>query len=137
MTHHFAYNNIRGKESEKMSLLGNLFWLIFGGLISSIMWFLAGLLCCITVVGIPFGLQCFKIASLTLLPFGREVEIGNFGAGGLLGNILWLIFLGWELCLAHLLSAFFCAITVIGIPFAFQHLKLARLALIPFGAEIR
>lgn len=120
-----------------MSLLGNIIWFILGGFISAIMWTIAGALCCITVIGIPFGMQCFKIAALTLFPFGKDVEIGNFGAGGLLGNILWIIFLGWELCIAHLVSAALCAITVIGIPFAVQHLKLARLALIPFGAEIK
>lgn len=119
-----------------MSFIGNIFWLILGGLITSIGWFIAGLLLCVTVVGIPFGLQCFKIAGLTLAPFGREVDLGQFGFGGLLGNILWIVFLGWELCLAHLVSAALCAISIIGIPFAFQHLKLAQLAILPFGARI-
>lgn len=119
-----------------MSLLGNLLWIIFGGLLSAIGWAISGVLLCITVVGIPFGVQCFKIAGLTLLPFGRDVEIGSFGAGGLLGNILWLIFLGWELCLGHLIFGGLLCVTIIGIPFGLQHFKLAKLALLPFGAEI-
>lgn len=119
-----------------MRVLGNLIWLILGGIIGAIGWALAGLILCITVIGIPFGLQCFKIANLILWPFGSEVEIGNFGAMGLIGNIIWLIVFGWELCLFHLgVGAFFC-ITIVGIPFGLQHFKFAKLALIPFGAEI-
>jgi uncharacterized membrane protein YccF (DUF307 family) len=95
------------------------------------------LLICITVVGIPFGLQCFKFAGFVLWPFGRTVEIGNFGVVGLLCNILWILLLGWELCIAHLVvGAVFC-LTIIGIPFGLQHLKLAKLAILPFGARIR
>ncbi|MCA0385984.1 MAG: YccF domain-containing protein [Firmicutes bacterium] len=119
-----------------MSLIGNLIWIILGGLISAIGWTIAGALLCITVIGIPFGVQCFKIAGLTLAPFGRDVQVGNFGAGGLIGNIIWLLVLGWELFLMHLTIAFLLAITIIGLPFAKQHLKLAQLALIPFGARI-
>lgn len=119
-----------------MSLLGNLIWLLCGGLLAAIGWFFAGLLLCITVVGIPFGLQCFKIAGLSLTPFGREVEIGSFGAGGLLGNVIWIIFLGWELFLYHVVMALLLGITIIGLPFAVQHVKLAKLALIPFGARL-
>lgn len=118
-----------------MSLLGNLVWIIFGGLISTLGWALAGILLCITVIGIPFGMQCFKIAGLTLAPFGKEVTLGEFGAGGLLGNILWIVFLGWELCILHLTAAVLLGITIVGLPFAKQHLKLAGLALIPFGAR--
>lgn len=119
-----------------MSLLGNLIWIILGGFIAAIGWTLAGALLCLTVIGIPFGVQCFKIAGLSLAPFGRDVQVGNFGAGGLIGNIIWLVVLGWELCLMHLALAFLLAITVIGLPFAKQHLKLAQLALIPFGARV-
>ncbi|HAS74279.1 MAG TPA: hypothetical protein DCS67_09065, partial [Clostridiales bacterium UBA8960] len=95
-----------------------------------------GVLLCITLIGIPFGIQCFKIAGLSLAPFGKEVSVGNFGAGGLIGNIIWLLVLGWELFLMHIVIAFLLAITIIGLPFAKQHLKLAQLALIPFGARI-
>ncbi len=119
-----------------MSIVGNVFWIILGGLLGALLWAIAGIICCITIVGIPFGMQCFKIASLTLAPFGRSIQVGYFGAGGLIGNILWILFLGWELCLAHLSLALICAVTVVGIPFAVQHLKLAQLSLIPFGARI-
>jgi uncharacterized membrane protein YccF (DUF307 family) len=117
-------------------LLGNLIWIVFGGLVSALLWFIAGVLCCISLVGIPFGIQCFKIASFIFWPFGRDVEVGGFGIGGLLGNILWLILFGWELAFTHLAIGLVFCITIIGIPFGRQHLKLAKLALIPFGARI-
>jgi uncharacterized membrane protein YccF (DUF307 family) len=118
-----------------MSCLGNLIWMIFGGLFGAIAWFLAGCLWCITIIGIPIGLQCFKIASLSLAPFGKEVVYGGSGVSLLL-NILWLIFSGIPLALGHLLSAILLTITIIGIPFANQSLKMAKLALMPFGATI-
>ena len=120
-----------------MSLIGNLIWLIFGGILGAIFWSIAGLILCITIIGIPFGLQCFKIAELVLWPFGKEVDLGGFGVGGLLLNILWLIFLGWELALQHFLIGIIFCVTIIGIPFGLQHFKFAALALMPFGAKIR
>ncbi|GKX29832.1 hypothetical protein SH1V18_23120 [Vallitalea longa] len=119
-----------------MKFLGNFIWIIFGGLISSICWFLAGILLCITIVFIPFGRQCFKISNLVLWPFGSEVDLGNFGAFGLVGNIIWLVLFGWELCLGHFTIGLIYCITIVGIPFGLQHFKFARLALIPFGAKI-
>jgi uncharacterized membrane protein YccF (DUF307 family) len=73
-----------------MKFIGNIIWLLIGGIIATIAWFLAGLILCITIIGIPFGLQCFKIAGFVLWPFGREIELGHFGAGGLIFNIIWL-----------------------------------------------
>ena len=119
-----------------MSLIGNLLWIVFRGLVASILWLVGGLLACLTIVGIPFGMQCFKIGGLVLTPFGRDVEVGRFGVGGLLGNILWIALVGWELCLLHLTIGLVFCITIIGIPFGMQHFKLAKLALLPFGAEI-
>lgn len=119
-----------------MSGVGNIFWIVLGGLIASVLWLLAGLLLCVTVVGIPFGLQCFKIAGLVLSPFGRDVRLGDFGVFGGIGNIIWILVFGWELCLTHLTMALILAVTIVGIPFALQHLKLAKLALLPFGSEI-
>lgn len=119
-----------------MRFLGNILWLIFGGLIGAILWTIAGLLVCLTIIGIPFGLQCFKFAGFVLWPFGRDVEIGSFGVGSLIGNILWLLLLGWELFLAHLFIGAFLFLTIIGIPFGIQHIKLALLALLPFGARV-
>lgn len=120
-----------------MKILGNIIWVVFGGLIGAVGWGAAGLMLLITIVGIPFGIQCMKIAALTLWPFGHDVTIGEFGAMGLIGNVLWIMLFGWELLLYHLGCALLFAVTIIGIPFARQHLKLARLAFIPFGAEIR
>ena len=119
-----------------MNLLGNIIWLIFGGIIAAISWSLAGVILCVTIIGIPFGIQCFKIAALVLWPFGKEVELGNFGAGGLLFNIIWLIFFGWGFVIAHLIIGLIFCITIIGIPFGLQHFKLAKLGIIPFGARI-
>lgn len=119
-----------------MKLLGNLIWLLFGGIIAAFAWLLAGFILCITIIGIPFGIQCFKISAFVLWPFGKEIELGNFGVGGLLFNILWLVFFGWEFALAHFCIGLIFCITVIGIPFGLQHFKLAKLGLIPFGAKI-
>lgn len=119
-----------------MSFIGNVIWLVFGGFIAFLGWALAGLLWCITIIGIPFGLQCFKIAGLVLWPFGKEVELGHFGAGGLIGNIIWLILFGWGFALYHLCIGLIFCITIIGIPFGLQHFKYAMLSLIPFGAVV-
>lgn len=119
-----------------MNLIGNLIWLIFGGIISAILWFVSGLLLCVTIIGIPFGVQCFKIAMFVLWPFGRKIEIGNFGVGGLVFNIIWIVLFGWEFAIGHcIIGTIFC-ITIIGIPFGLQHFKFAKLGLIPFGAKI-
>lgn len=119
-----------------MKLLGNLIWLIFGGIVSSILWFLAGLLLCITIIGIPFGMQCFKISRLVLWPFGKEIDY-NIKITGLIGNIIWIVVLGWELFLAHIFIAAIFMVTIVGIPFALQHVKFAQLALFPFGAKLK
>ncbi|ENZ03544.1 hypothetical protein HMPREF1092_00731 [Clostridium thermobutyricum] len=119
-----------------MSCIGNLIWFIFGGFFNAIGWFLAGLLWCITIIGIPVGLQCFKLARLQLFPFGKEIVTVNDSGLNLLLNILWLIFGGIELCIVNLMSAVILCITIVGIPFAGQCLKLAKLSLMPFGKEI-
>lgn len=120
-----------------MNFIGNIIWLVFGGILGAILWLIAGLILCLTIIGIPFGLQCFKIAQFVLWPFGREIELGGFGVGGLLLNIIWIIFLGWELAVTHLIIGLIFCITIIGIPFGLQHFKFAQLGLIPFGARIR
>ncbi|AYW48004.1 YccF domain-containing protein [Tetragenococcus osmophilus] len=118
-----------------MNFLGNLIWFIFGGLIGGLCWLLAGCLWCMTIIGIPVGLQCFKLATMSFWPFGKEVIYYNSGVSLLL-NILWLLLSGLPLAIGHLISALFLYITIIGIPFARQSFKLARLALMPFGAQI-
>jgi uncharacterized membrane protein YccF (DUF307 family) len=122
-----------------MSLLGNILWLILGGLITAIVYVVAGVALCLTIIGIPFGLQCIKLGILALFPFGRTVVPTSGGTGclSLVMNIIWLVVGGVWIFLTHLVFALICAITVIGIPFAVQHLKLAGLALAPFGKEIR
>lgn len=120
-----------------LQLICNIFWLLFGGLLSSLGWLLAGGLCCITVVGIPVGLQCFKFARLILFPFGKTVYFGNMSSGSALLNIIWILLGGLELAISSAVMGVCCCITVIGIPFGIQHFKMAGLALLPFGAEIR
>jgi uncharacterized membrane protein YccF (DUF307 family) len=119
---------------NNMSFIGNLIWLILGGLLLSAAWLLLGVLLCVTIVGIPFGLQCFKFAKLNLAPFGKDVRIQFFEHP--IANTLWVIFFGWEMALGYLFSAIACFVTIIGIPFAFQALKLVKLAFLPFGAKI-
>ncbi len=122
-----------------MSFLGNLIWIIFGGLLLSLGYLLLGLLYCITIIGIPVGVQLFKLAGLALCPFGRDVEPngGSMGMGSVILNIIWIAFGGLEMALAHLgLGVLFC-ITIVGIPFGVQHFKLALLALLPFGNSVR
>lgn len=122
-----------------MSLLGNIIWLIFGGLVAAIGYFIGGLGMCLTIIGIPFGIQSFKLGVAVLTPFGREiVELPNANSPlRLIFNILWIILFGWGIALAHLAAAAILAITIIGIPFAWQNIKLIPLALLPFGRDLR
>jgi len=122
-----------------MSILGNILWLIFGGLVAGLGYILAGVILCCTVIGIPFGIQTIKIGVATLAPFGKQVvELPDSNSPlRVVFNIIWLVLFGWELALAHLASAFILAITIIGIPFAVQHIKLVPLALFPFGRDLR
>jgi len=117
-----------------MKLIGNLLWFIFTGLFSAVAWFLLGVIWCITIIGIPFGKQCFKMAKLVLFPFGKNINT-NFGKHPF-ANILWLIFGGLELCVGYLLVGLVWCITIVGIPFGKQCFKLATLSLTPFGATI-
>jgi uncharacterized membrane protein YccF (DUF307 family) len=120
-----------------MSFLGNVIWFIFGGFLEAIGWWIAGILWFISIIGIPVGKQCFKMARLQLAPFGKEVVSKGSNPLGMIANIIWVIFFGWELFLVNLISALFFAITIIGIPFAKQNLKLAAVSLMPFGKEIK
>ncbi len=120
-----------------MRFIGNIIWLLLGGIVMALLWAVSGIVLCITIIGIPFGIQCFKIAGLVLWPFGRQIISGNFGVGGMLLNILWLIVFGLELAFSHFVIGLVYCITIVGIPFGLQHFKLAKLGLLPFGAEIR
>ncbi len=118
-----------------MRLIGNILWFLFGGIIGGLLWLLAGVFWCITVVGIPIGLQCFKFASLAFWPFGKEVRYGG-GPVSLLANIVWLLISGLPLAAESAAFGILWCLTIVGIPFGKQFFKIARLALMPFGAEI-
>lgn len=122
-----------------MRPLLNLLWaLLGGGLVTAIEYVLAGLVLCLTIVGIPFGVQCFKIAGLALFPFGKDFDDSRpRGVTNLPLNIIWLLLAGIWICITHLTLALGLAVSIIGIPFALQHLKLAMLALMPFGVTVR
>ena len=118
-----------------MRIFGNILWFLLAGLWLFLGWALAGLLWCVTLIGIPWGVQCFKFAKLASFPFGKDVLFGS-GVGSLLLNILWVLLSGVPLAIeAAVIGAVLCS-TVVGIPFGLQHFKLAKLALLPFGAEI-
>lgn len=118
-----------------MRLIGNIIWLLPCGLLLGLGWALVGLLWCITIVGIPVGVQCFKFARLSFWPFGRDIILGS-GPVSILMNILWLIFGGVELAVTSAVFGLVFFVTIIGIPFGKQCFKLAELALLPFGARI-
>ncbi|MGY3703178.1 hypothetical protein BW731_10970 [Vagococcus martis] len=118
-----------------MTFLGNIIWLIFGGFAGGISWFIAGCTWCITIIGIPIGLQCFKIAGLSFWPFGKDIVYNGSGISFVV-DILWLIISGLPLAIVHVTSGILLCITIIGIPFGKQSFKLAKLALMPFGAEV-
>ena len=128
-----------------MSAIGNFLWFVLGGVFMGLGWWLAGLVAFITIIGIPWGKACFVIGQFTFFPFGKEAvsrkELSNkddIGTGGLgmIGNIIWFIFAGVWLAIGHVISAILCFCTIIGIPFAIQHLKLAGIALAPIGKTI-
>ncbi|NUQ36672.1 MAG: YccF domain-containing protein [Caldilineales bacterium] len=122
-----------------MSFIGNIIWLIFGGFLAGLGYIIGGLLICLTIIGIPFGLQSIKLGFATFAPFGKSVVETEDAWGGLnmIFNILWVVLFGWEIALAHLAHAIVLAITIIGLPFAKQHIKLIPMALIPFGRTLR
>ena len=128
-----------------VSILLNVLWIVFGGLYMAFAWVIAGIIMAITIIGLPWAKAAFTIAAYTLLPFGQKAvrrdsltgrpDLGT-GPLGLIGNVIWLVLAGWWLALAHLVTAVVLAVTIVGIPFAWAHLKLAGLALWPIGKEI-
>jgi uncharacterized membrane protein YccF (DUF307 family) len=128
-----------------VSLLLNIAWMVFGGLEMAVGWLFAAVIMAITIIGLPWARAAFNIALYTLLPFGRKavsraeyLGVDDFGTGpfGAIGNIIWLVLAGWWLALGHLIAAILLAVTIIGIPFAWAHLKLAGIALWPIGKMI-
>lgn len=121
-----------------MSLLGNIIWLVFGGFMTGLGYIVGGISTCLTIIGIPFGIEAIKLGIATFTPFGREV-VRNSSADtplALILNIIWLFLFGWAIALSHLLWGVLLAITIVGLPFAKQHFKLMRLALLPFGQDL-
>ena len=121
-----------------MNTIGNLVWLIFGGFLAALGYFIGGLVLCLTIVGIPWGLQCFKLAEMVLWPFGKKVisDGSNTGCLSTLCNIIWLIFGGLYAALVHLVMGILLSITIVGIPWGRQHFKLIEISLLPFGKRI-
>ena len=119
-----------------MRLILNILWLICGGLLSALGWVVTGCLWCVTIVGIPVGMQCFKLASISLDPFGKEIVYDDAGVVSFLLNILWLIFGGIEMALGNAIIGVILCVTIIGIPWGKQFFKIARLSLMPFGARV-
>lgn len=128
-----------------MRAIGNILWFVFGGLWMGLGWWLAGILCAVTIVGLPWAKSCFVIGQFAFLPFGKEAigraelngseDVGT-GFLGMLGNVVWFLVAGFWLAIGHIVTACACFVTIIGIPFGIQHLKLALLALAPVGKTI-
>ena len=128
-----------------MKAIGNIIWFVCGGLVMGLAWWLAGLIAFVSIIGIPWGRACFVIGKLCFFPFGRVAvsrrdvtNRGDVGTGflGLIGNVVWFVLFGLWLAIGHLVSALLCFITIIGIPFGLQHVKLAEIALAPIGKTI-
>jgi len=120
-----------------MSAIGNLIWLIFGGLISGVIYIIGGLVLCLTIIGIPFGLKAIQYGFFAMAPFGRRVEdLEEQGCLALIFNVIWLVVFGWEIALTHLVFGIILTLTIIGFPFARQHFKLVPMALLPFSHRV-
>lgn len=118
-----------------MKTFGNILWILFGGALLSLLWFLAAIICFITIVGIPAGIQRIKFASFVLYPFGRSVEY-SCKISRFIINVIWIALIGWELAIVSLAVGLIWCITIVGIPFGIQSFKFAQLAIMPFGAKI-
>lgn len=128
-----------------MRAIGNFFWFILGGFVMGLAWWIVGIICFLTIIGIPWAKACFVIGQFSFFPFGKEAisrmelnqedDIGT-GVLGMIGNVIWFIFAGVWLAIGHITSALACFVTIIGIPFGIQHLKLAVIAIAPIGQTI-
>lgn len=122
-------------KGNGMRLIGNILWIILGGIEIAIGWAIVGLVLCVTIIGIPLGIQAFKMAGLTLVPFGKTVRYGG-GIGSTLANIVWVVLVGVWMAIGYVIAGALNCVTIIGIPFGIQSFKMAKLALWPFGAQI-
>jgi uncharacterized membrane protein YccF (DUF307 family) len=121
-----------------MNFLGNLIWLIFGGFMAALGYFFGGMVLCITVIGVPWGLQCFKLAGLVLWPFGKKVvsDSNDLGCLNIFFNLIWIICGGLYTAIVHIVMGLILCLTIIGIPWGKQHFKLVEISLMPFGKRI-
>lgn len=117
-----------------MKLIANIVWFLLGGLWLGLAWAVLGLLLCVSIIGIPFGVQCFKAAGLSFAPFGKRVEV-HYDKHPI-ANVLWAVFLGWEMALLYLAAGVVCCLTIVGIPMGLQAFKFMKLAFLPFGAAV-
>lgn len=122
-----------------MNSLGNIFWLLLGGIIIALIYYVVGLLMCITIIGIPFGVQLFKLGTYALWPFGHQIvdKPNEPGCLSIVMNLLWILTGWWEVALLHAIFGLICCVTIVGIPFGVQHFKMALASVFPFGKEIR
>ncbi len=121
-----------------MSLLGNIIWLVFGGFVAGVEYIFSGIVLCLTIIGIPFGLRSIKLGLATFAPFGKSVvDAKHQGPLKLIFDVVWIVLFGWEIAVTHLVFALLLALTIIGLPFAKQHMKLIPLALFPFNRDLR
>ena len=122
-----------------MKTVGNILWLVLGGVVIAVLYYLAGLLMCLTLIGIPFGVQLFKLGTYALWPFGHELVSGpqEQGCLAIVMNLLWILCGWWEIALLHLGCGLVFCITLVGIPWGLQHFRLAIASIFPFGKEIR
>ena len=122
-----------------MNSVGNIFWLLLGGIVIAIIYYVVGLLMCITLIGIPFGVQLFKLGIYSLWPFGHELVDGPNEPGciSVFMNLIWILCGWWEIAILHLLCGLIFCISIVGIPFGLQHFKMAVGSIFPFGKEIR
>jgi uncharacterized membrane protein YccF (DUF307 family) len=120
-----------------MRFIGNVLWFVLAGWWLAVLYALAGLLACVLIVTIPFGIAAFRLAGYALWPFGRRVVVhGGAGVPSLLGNVVWILLFGWELFVAHVLAGVVLCLTIVGIPFGVASLKMAGLALVPLGTRV-
>jgi len=122
-----------------MKVIGNIFWLLLGGIVIALIYYIVGLLMCLTLIGIPFGIQLFKMGTYSLWPFGHELVYGHQEPGciSLFMDIIWIMLGWWEIAILHCAFGLLFFLTIVGIPFGVQHFKMAFASLIPFGKEIR
>ena len=122
-----------------MNSIGNIFWLLLGGILIAFIYYFVGLLLCLTIIGIPFGLQLFKLGTYSLWPFGHELVDGpnEPGCVSVVMNLLWILLGWWEIALLHVVCGIIFLLNIVGIPFALQHFKMAFASIFPFGKEIR